>query len=294
MARTVASHLAEQASPLRKVKITSKVPRKLPKLAARRPEGVIEKVMPSASNVEKVGIPLPKVKEKVEKRGKYLKAVVDSLVALGQGGKVRSYGGIVARMQIDLPWDNKRVGLALKAGVEEGVLDGFSFKDWHTGNRSIYYMLSRSRSVSFGGGKKRLDAGAGTGDGVPVEVDLLSMPQPHADPPPAPKSESAVSSAANQGSSDEMGIVNENDLSDLLDSSLTYDSSDEHNLEMYSDPGVFDLAEHTKKVLKASRAGRSVKKEKKKKRDYLREKEEKRKNWAVGTRKITDFFRVSN
>ena len=97
-----------------------------------------------------------------------------------------------------------------------------------------------------------------------------------------------------QGSSDEMGIVNENDLSDLLDSSLTYDSSDEHNLEMYSDPGVFDLAEHTKKVLKASRAGRSVKKEKKKKRDYLREKEEKRKNWAVGTRKITDFFRVSN
>ena len=164
MARTVASHLAEQvqhqpcfklwvvpisevfssqASPLRKVKITSKVPRKLPRLAARRPEGVIEKVMPSASNVEKVGIPLPKVKEKVEKRGKYLKAVVDSLVALGQGGKVRSYGGIVARMQIDLPWDNKRVGLALKAGVEEGVLDGFSFKDWHTGNRSIYYMLSR-------------------------------------------------------------------------------------------------------------------------------------------------------
>ena len=151
MARTVASHLAEQvqhqpcfklwvvpisevfssqASPLRKVKITSKVPRKLPRLAARRPEGVIEKVMPSASNVEKVGIPLPKVKEKVEKRGKYLKAVVDSLVALGQGGKGRSYTGIVSRMQMDFPdfpWDNKPVikkhmGLALKVGVEEGVL----------------------------------------------------------------------------------------------------------------------------------------------------------------------------
>ena len=151
MARTVASHLAEQvqhqpcfklwvvpisevfssqASPLRKVKITSKVPRKLPRLAARRPEGVIEKVMPSASNVEKVGIPLPKVKEKVEKRGKYLKAVVDSLLALGQGGKGRSYAGIVSRMQMDFPdfpWDNKpvikkHVGLALKAGVEEGVL----------------------------------------------------------------------------------------------------------------------------------------------------------------------------
>ena len=151
MARTVASHLAEQvqhqpcfklcgvpisevfssqASPLRKVKITSKVPRKLPKLAARRPEGLIEKVMPSASNVEKVGIPLPKVKEKVEKRGKYLKAVVDSLVALGQGGKGRSYAGIVSRMQMDFPdfpWDNKpvikkHVGLALKVGVEEGVL----------------------------------------------------------------------------------------------------------------------------------------------------------------------------
>ena len=137
---------SSHGSPVYRVKYCTacrRVPRKLPRLAARRPEGVIEKVMPSASNVEKVGFPLPKLKEKVEKRGKYLKAVVDSLVALGQGGKVRSYGGIVARMQIDLPWDNKRVGLALKAGVEEGVLDGFSFKDWHTGNRSIYYMLSR-------------------------------------------------------------------------------------------------------------------------------------------------------
>ena len=118
---------SSQASPLRKVKITSKVPRKLPKLAAR---GVIEKVMPSASNVEKVGIPLPKVKEKVEKRGKYLRAVVDSLVALGQGGKGRSYAGIISRMQNDFPdfpWDNKpvikkHVGLALKVGVEEGIL----------------------------------------------------------------------------------------------------------------------------------------------------------------------------
>ena len=121
---------SSQASPLRKVKITSKVPRKLPRLAARRPEGVIEKVMPSASNVEKVGIPLPKVKEKVEKRGKYLRAVVDSLVALGQGGKGRSCAGIISRMQNDFPdfpWDNKPVikkhmGLALKVGVEEGVL----------------------------------------------------------------------------------------------------------------------------------------------------------------------------
>ena len=87
--------------------------------------------MPSASNVEKVGIPLPKVKvkEKVEKRGKYLKAVVDSLFALGQG-KGRSHGAIVSRMQSDFPefpWDNKPVikkhlGLALKVGVEEGVI----------------------------------------------------------------------------------------------------------------------------------------------------------------------------
>ena len=125
-----------------------RVPRMLPKLAARRPEGVIEKVMSSASNMEKVGFPLPKLKEKVEKRGKYLKAVVDSLVALGQGGKVRSYGGIVARMQIDLPWDNKRVGLALKAGVEEGVLDSFSFKDWQTGKGSGCYKLSRYCTAS--------------------------------------------------------------------------------------------------------------------------------------------------
>ena len=29
-----------------------------------------------------------------------------------------------------------------------------------------------SSSVSFGGGKKRLDAGARTGDGVPAEVEL--------------------------------------------------------------------------------------------------------------------------
>ena len=82
--------------------------------------------------MEKVGIPLPKVKEKVEKRGKYLKAVVDSLVALGQGVKGRSYARmrIVSRMQMDFPdfpWDNKPVikkhlGLALKAGVKEGVL----------------------------------------------------------------------------------------------------------------------------------------------------------------------------
>ena len=87
--------------------------------------------MPSASNVEKVGIPLPKVKVKEkEKRGKYLKAVVDSLFALGDQGKGRSHGAIVSRMQSDfpdLPWDNKPVikkhlGLALKTGVEEGVL----------------------------------------------------------------------------------------------------------------------------------------------------------------------------
>ena len=159
---------SSQASPLRKVKITSKVPRKLPRLAAR---GVIEKVMPSASNVEKVGIPLPKVKEKVEKRGKYLKAVVDSFVALGQGGKGRSYAGIISRMQNDFPdfpWDNKpvikkHVGLALKVGVEEGILvqqvSHFAnqlemspfllFKDWQTGKGSGCYKLSRYFAASF-------------------------------------------------------------------------------------------------------------------------------------------------
>ena len=80
--------------------------------------------------MEKVGIPLPKVKaEKVEKRGKYLKAVVDCLLGLGQG-KARSYPAIVSRMQIDFsdfPWDNrpvikKHLGMALKAGVEQGIL----------------------------------------------------------------------------------------------------------------------------------------------------------------------------
>ena len=96
-----------------------------------------------------------------------------------------------------------------------------------------------------------------------------------------------------QGSSDELGIVNENGMSDLLNSSLTYNSSDERNLEMYSDPGVFDLAEHTKKLLRQTREGRNEKNKDKKKRDYLREKEEKGKKWAVGTRKITDFFGAS-
>jgi len=183
MARTVTSHLAEQASQhkLYTIKPVSKVPRKLPKLAARRQEGAIEKVMPSASNVEKVGIPLPKVKVKEkEKRGKYLKAVVDSLFALGGQGKGRSHGAIVSRMQSDfpdLPWDNKPVikkhlGLALKTGVEEGVLVQ---QDWQTGKGSGCYKLSReevrkiqSSSASCdGGGKKRIDAGAGTGDSAP-------------------------------------------------------------------------------------------------------------------------------
>ena len=144
-------------------KVVSKVPRKLPKLAVHKHEEVVEKVMPSASNVEKVGIPLPKTK--AEKRGKYLKAVVDSLLALGQG-KGRSYAAIVSRMQMDFPdfpWDNKPVikrhmGLALKAGVEQGVLvqqvllndftmigclHNVCFKDWNTGKGSGCYKLSR-------------------------------------------------------------------------------------------------------------------------------------------------------
>ena len=91
-----------------------------------------------------------------------------------------------------------------------------------------------------------------------------------------------------------MGVVNENDMSVLLDIQLSYDSSDEHNLEKYSDPRVFDLAEHTKKLLRKTREGRNEKIKDKKKRDYLREKEEKRKKWAVGTRQITDFFGAPN
>ena len=147
------------------------------------------------------------------------------------------------------------------------------------------------------------------------EFGLSSMPP--AAPPPLPRYGSSVSSAANQvkytlllpfswfgfdlavnavaqGSSDEMGVVNENDMSVLLDIQLTYDSSDEHNLEKYSDPRVFDLAEHTKKLLRNTREGRNEKIKDKKKRDYLREKEEKRKKWAVGTRPITDFFGAPN
>ena len=90
----------------------------------------------------------------------------------------------------------------------------------------------------------------------------------------------------------EMGVVNENDLSAMLDSPLTNDSSDEErgNLETQ----VFDLVEHQKKLLKETREVRNEKKKEKKKRDYLHEKEQKRKKWAVGTRKLTDLgFRIN-
>jgi len=182
MARTVTSHLGEQASQhkLQTTKLASKIPRKLPKLAARRREDSVEKVMPSASNVEKVGIPLPKVKvEKVEKRGKYLKAVVDCLLGLGQG-KARSYVAIVSRMQIDFsdfPWDNrpvikKHLGMALKAGVEQGILVQ---QDWLTGKGSGCYKLSREElrkiQISSASGKKRIDAGVGAG----VEEEEIGM-----------------------------------------------------------------------------------------------------------------------
>ena len=91
-----------------------------------------------------------------------------------------------------------------------------------------------------------------------------------------------------------MGVLNKNDLLILLESPLTYDSSNEQrgNLEKY--PQVFDLADHHKKLLKETREERNGKKKEKKRRDYLRKKEEQRKKWAVGTRKLTDFFVASN
>ena len=91
-----------------------------------------------------------------------------------------------------------------------------------------------------------------------------------------------------------MGVVNENDLLVLLESPLTYNSSDEQrcNLEKY--PQVFDLADQNKKLLKETREERNGKKKEKKRRDYLRKKEEKRKKWALGTRQITDFFGAPN
>ena len=102
----------------------------------------------------------------------------------------------------------------------------------------------------------------------------------------------AVNAVAQGSSDDEMGLLSENNPSVMLYSPLTYDSSDEQrgNLEMYSDPQVFDLGEHQKKLLKETREGRNGRKKEKKKRDYLREKEKKRNKWAVGTRKITDFL----
>ena len=122
-------------------RLASKVPRKLPKLPARR-NALVEKVMPSVENVEKVGIPLPKVKgEKVEKekRNKYLKAVVYSTMALGQEKgdtwthvRGRSQAAIMSRIAKDFPfpdfpWDKKPVikkhfALAFKTGLEQGIL----------------------------------------------------------------------------------------------------------------------------------------------------------------------------
>ena len=98
--------------------------------------------MPSVENVEKVGIPLPKVKgEKVEKekRNKYLKAVVYSTMALGQEKgdtwthvRGRSQAAIMSRIAKDFPfpdfpWDKKPVikkhfALAFKTGLEQGIL----------------------------------------------------------------------------------------------------------------------------------------------------------------------------
>ena len=122
-------------------RLASKVPRKLPKLPARR-NALVEKVMPSVENVEKVGIPLPKVKgEKVEKekRNKYLKAVVYSTMALSQEKgdtwthvRGRSQAAIMSRIAKDFPfpdfpWDKKPVikkhfALAFKTGLEQGIL----------------------------------------------------------------------------------------------------------------------------------------------------------------------------
>ena len=79
--------------------------------------------------------------EKVEKRGKYLKTMVDS----GKDGSCYMLS---------------RYCSAFKSA---------KLYMWWLCREKLKKI--QSSSVSFGGGKKRLDAGAETGDGVPAEVE---------------------------------------------------------------------------------------------------------------------------
>jgi len=237
MARTVATHLAEQVSHQKPelTRLASKVPRKLPKLPARR-NALVEKVMPSVENVEKVGIPLPKVKgEKVEKekRNKYLKAVVYSTMALGQEKgdtwthvRGRSQAAIMSRIAKDFPfpdfpWDKKPVikkhfALAFKTGLEQGILVQ---QDWNTGKGSGCFKLSKEEIK-----KIKISRGSGAGGKNLFETD--------------PEVGSDVASLAAGGNETNMDLsdLDENINTDLKEAAgieELLDSEDEWTLSKY-------------------------------------------------------------
>merc|ERR1712098_246064 len=109
MARTLASVLTPQSTKL--VRRLGEQNSKMPKKEARVP------------NRE------PVIKEKVEKRGKYLSAVVTAILNL-QEGKGSSKAAIIKMMKCDfpeLPWDNpsvtnRYVEMALKSGLDRNIL----------------------------------------------------------------------------------------------------------------------------------------------------------------------------
>ena len=157
MARTVTSHLSAKSvrssAELRPAPSdTSTRARKLARVAVKRQE-VVEAAP---------------AKAKEAPRGKYLVAVAAALASLGER-RGSSRAALLARMQEDnprLPWANKPVikrfvGLALKAGLEEGVI---SQQELRSGKGSGCYRLTPQEvrrqatlAKSRVRGQKRLD-----------------------------------------------------------------------------------------------------------------------------------------
>jgi len=114
MARTVTSVLTPRSTKM----VRTQLWRRVGELNSKRPK-----------KEARVPIGEPLVKQKVEKRGKYLSAVVTAILNLREG-KGSSKAAIIARMKVDfpeLPWDNvsvtnKYVNIAFKSGLYRNIL----------------------------------------------------------------------------------------------------------------------------------------------------------------------------
>ena len=115
-----------------------RVPRKLPNLVARRLESVIEKVMSSASNVEKV-----------EKRGKYLKTMVGS----GKDSSCYTLSRYCPASPLNLPnftcndcsgrsWRRFKAAVFLLAEGKSAWMQGLELE-------TVFQLKSRRRSYSI-------------------------------------------------------------------------------------------------------------------------------------------------